>query len=188
MNRKDFLKNCACGLCTCAAAGLISPTGVSAAETTTKNDGRTQFIKQRFAKLIEILAGRLDEKTLNEILLELGRNCSSSIAWIKDYRGDLDGYFKQLKQRWNDDTTYNREKGVITIASPEMTDCACPLMSTRYTPKLACNCSLGWQQQTFETILGQKVRVELKESLLRGGKQCVFEIHVSDVLSARTPG
>jgi len=187
MNRKDFLKNCACGLCTCAAAGLISPATASAAETATKDDWKTPFLKQRFAKLLEILAGRLDEKTLNEILLELGRNCSSSIAWIKEYHGDPDGYFKRLKQRWNEDATCDREKGVITVASAERTDCGCPLMSNRYTPKLACNCSLGWQQQTFETILGGKVRVELKESLLRGGKRCIFEIHVNDVLSAKAP-
>ena len=31
MNRKEFLKNCACGLCTCAAVGLIAPESATAA-------------------------------------------------------------------------------------------------------------------------------------------------------------
>jgi hypothetical protein len=42
------------------------------------------------------------------------------------------------------------------------------------------NCSLGWQQHTWETLLQKKVSVDLKESVLRGGKRCVFEIHVSE--------
>jgi len=35
MNRKESLINCACGLCSCAAAGLIAPAiAASGAETT----------------------------------------------------------------------------------------------------------------------------------------------------------
>ena len=33
-------------------------------------------------------------------------------------------------------------------------------------------------KQTYETILGRKVDVELTESVLRGSKRCVFKIHV----------
>ena len=65
------------------------------------------------------------------------------------------------------------------MSSPERTDCFCPLISVaQNTPPVACQCSLGWQQHTWETLLQKKVRVELKESVLRGGKRCVFEIRV----------
>ena len=78
-----------------------------------------------------------------------------------------------------DNITYDWDKGVITMASDERTDCFCPLISRfNHTPKVACNCSLGWQKHTWETLLQKKVKVELKESVLRGGKRCVFEIHV----------
>jgi hypothetical protein len=40
------------------------------------------------------------------------------------------------------------------------------------------NCALGWQRHTWETLLQRPVKVELKESVLRGGRRCVFEIHV----------
>jgi predicted hydrocarbon binding protein len=43
---------------------------------------------------------------------------------------------------------------------------------------VACNCSLGWQKHTWETLLQKKVKVELTESVLRGGKRCVFKIHI----------
>jgi predicted hydrocarbon binding protein len=35
-----------------------------------------------------------------------------------------------------------------------------------------------WQKYTYETILGKKVDVALKESVLRGSKRCVFRVHV----------
>ena len=40
MNRKEFLKNCACGLCSCAAAGLIAPESAPAAEAKAPDDWR----------------------------------------------------------------------------------------------------------------------------------------------------
>jgi predicted ArsR family transcriptional regulator len=80
--------------------------------------------------------------------------------------------------------TYDREKGVITVVGPERGDCFCPLIDCKYTPKSACNCSLGWQQHVYETVLGKKVQVELKESVLRGGKRCVFVVRVSNAAPA----
>ena len=181
MNRKQFLKNCALGLCTCAAAGLPEPAGLSAAEPTKSEDWRLPFVKQRYARLLEILAARVDEKTLNEILVDLGAYCSAlGDDWRAKFRGDLEGFRRAVKQSAaGDNITYDRATGMITMASDERTDCFCPLISrSNQTPKVACNCSLGWQKHTWETLLQKKVRVELKESVLRGGKRCVFEIRI----------
>ena len=182
MNRKTFLKNCACGLCTCAAAGLIVPIAdASGAETEAPEDWRLKFVKERYAKLLEILSSRMDEKTLNETLFELGAYCSGlSDESKKKFHGDLEGFRKAVKQSTSgDNITYDWDKGVITMASDERTDCFCPLNSrVHHTPEVVCNCSLGWQKHTWETLLQKKVKVELQESVLRGGKRCVFEIHV----------
>ena len=156
---------------------------MAAAETAQPEDWRLPFVKKRYARLLEILSRRMDEPTLNETLRELGTGCSAfGDDTLKKVRGDLEGYARVVKQGVSGDSiTYDWEKGVITMASAERTDCFCPLISRlHHTPALACQCSLGWQQHTWETLLQQKVRVELKESVLRGGKRCVFEIHVSD--------
>ena len=58
MNRKEFLKNCACGLCTCAAAGLIAPESASGAETKAPENWRLPFVKERYAKPLCILSSR----------------------------------------------------------------------------------------------------------------------------------
>jgi hypothetical protein len=85
-----------------------------------------------------------------------------------------------------DDITFDWEKGVITMASGERTDCFCPLISRLHQKSaVACNCSLGWQKHTWETLLQKQVSVELKESVLRGDKRCVFEIRVLGPLPDR---
>jgi predicted hydrocarbon binding protein len=186
MNRTEFLKTCAGGLCAYAAICLPAAAGSTAAEPPKPEDWRFQFIKKRYAKLLENLAGRVDERTLNDILQQLGRYCASTLPLLQSHQGDIDGFIREFKQRANEDITYDREKGVITVVGPERGDCFCPLIDGRYTPKIACNCSLGWQQHVYESLLGKKVRVELTESVLRGGKRCVFEVHVSDNAAPRS--
>ncbi|HLP77895.1 MAG TPA: hypothetical protein VK327_13360 [Candidatus Paceibacterota bacterium] len=118
---------------------------------------------------------------MNEVLFDLGAYCSStSDAFLKKYRGDLEGFRQAAKQSGSkEEFTYDRDKGVITMVSEDRTDCFCPLISRlNNTPKAACNCSLGWQTHTWETLLQKKVKVELKETVLRGGKRCVFEIRI----------
>jgi hypothetical protein len=199
MNRKQFLKNCAGSLCCCFAAGGLAPAALSAAETNapgTNSPGkpistnsaeawRSKFVQRRYAKLIEILGGRMDEPALNEILRNLGNYCSGTDNRLQKFRGDFDGYQKYLNQSPSgDQVTFDRKQGVITMTGPERNDCWCPLISLRTnTPKVACNCSLGWQQHTWETVLGKPVKVELVESVLHGGKRCIFKIHVLEQLA-----
>lgn len=179
MDRKEFLKSCAGGLCACAAAGFVPVEEVSAAETAKKDDWRLPFVKRRYGKMLQVLSTKMDEKSLNDTLYQVGTHCSSlGDEWIKKYRGDFDGFCKSIKNGVSGDTvTYDREKGILTMASDERTECFCPLVGAD-TPNVVCNCSLGWQQHTWETFFQKKVKVELKESVLRGGKRCVFEIQV----------
>ena len=158
------------------------PAGSSAAETAPTEDWRLSFVRRRYAKLIEILSNRMDQPALIEVLRDLGTYCSTTDPKLQAYRGDFTGYRNHVKQTASgDDVTYDRERSIITMTSPERADCFCPLISLQNkTPAVVCNCSLGWQQRTWETVLGKKVRVELTESVLRGGKRCVFQIHVLD--------
>lgn len=161
---------------------MIPAASLSAADAKNTEDWRRRFVQRRYGKLLEILSRRMGQDTLKETLHELGSSCSSlGDESTKKYRGDLDGFAKSIKQGISGDTvTYDREKGILTMASDERTACFCPFYGAN-APELACNCSLGWQQHTWETFFQKKVTVDLKESVLRGGKRCVFEIHVSDV-------
>ncbi len=182
MDRKQFLTACAAGFCGCAAASLIPASSLSAAEPAAPEDWRLRFVKERYARMLQILSDRMAPNELSQTLRDLGTFCSSrGDQFITQHRGDFEGLAKAIKQGSSgDDVTWDREKGVITMTSPERTDCYCPLISRQQnTPPLVCECSLGWQQHTWETFLRKKVRVEMKETVLRGGKRCIFEIHVS---------
>ena len=180
MNRTEFLKTCAGGLCGCAAVSLLTPAKLPATEKPPAEDWRVQFVKQRYARLLENLGGRVSDQTLSEILQQQGRYCGSTAEMARKHEGDIDGFIQTITREWKQEITYDRAKGVITAAGPETKECFCPLIDTRYTPQSACNCSLGWTQFVYETVLGKKVQVALKESVLRGGKRCVFEIRVTD--------
>jgi len=179
MDRKDFLKNCAGAMCACVAANMISPATMNAAETAPADDWRLRFAKERYGKLLEILSNKMDEKALNETLHKMGECCSGfGDQWINSHRGDFEGLCKDIEKGPSGDTvTYDRDKSIIMMISPERTNCFCPL-NDKNTPKVVCNCSLGWQKHTWESFFQKKVKVELKESVLRGGKRCVFEIQI----------
>jgi hypothetical protein len=177
MNRTEFLRSCSGGLCACIVAPAVS---AGASEAAVPQDWRLRFVRQRYAKLVGILSTKMDPKALDGVLHELGAYCSSSDPRLTQYRGDLEGYCAHLKQTASgDDVAVDRERNIITVTSPERTDCFCPWISVEHqTPAVVCNCSLGWQQATWETVTGKRVQVELKESVLRGGKRCVFEVRV----------
>ena len=181
MDRKEFLRSCAGGLCACAVACVGTP--AEAAEAAKPEDWRPAFIKKRYAHLLEILSDKMGEGELDEILRAQGAYCSGQLSsMLEKYRGDVDGFGKFIKNSASGDfVTYDREKGVITMTTGERPECFCPLNSVAVkTPGVVCNCSLGWQKNTWETLLQKKVRVELKEAVLRGGKHCTFEIRILD--------
>jgi len=194
MNRRKMLKQ-ACGLdlCACAGPALLSeacqaadhPTNTAASTATATPPGDTlpklqwwlNHTQKQTARLWELLASRLDEKTRLEILEQLGRNCAANLKWAERYKGNPEGFFQFMNQKASEQITYDREKGVITVVTRER-DCDCRMANSKITPPIFCACSLGWQKYTYETILGKPVDAEVKESVLRGSKRCVFEVRV----------
>jgi hypothetical protein len=59
--------------------------------------------------------------------------------------------------------------------------CLCPLVETGPAGLSGtdCLCSVGYVQHMFETMAGHPVKVELRESLKRGGKGCKFKIDLA---------
>ena len=180
MDRKQFLKNCACGFCSCTAIGFLSPVQSIADEPEQKEDWRFPFIKKRYAKLYEILSEKVCEEDLSEIFMQLGAFCASNLELIKDYQGNIDGFINEFENRSGEKIEYDREKGIIKVIGLERGGCFCPLVDQALISKKVCDCSLGWQQYTYETLLGKKVKVELLESVLNGSTRCVFQIQIAE--------
>ena len=177
MDRKEFLHTCAGGLCACAAACLTAPTETLAAEAAKQEDWRVPFVKQRYAKLLNVLSQKVDEPTLSGALQEMGAFCASqSEERARKFRGDIEGYCKSFKED-SMDVRYDKVRKVITSTYSPGADCTCAFNSlANKTPGVECECSVGWVRHTFGIVLEREPKVELKEAVLRGGKVCKFEI------------
>jgi hypothetical protein len=175
MDRKEFLKGCATGLCACAAACI--PVAAGAAEAAKPEDWRLPFVKQRYAKLLEILSQRMGNEGASGALQELGSFCASQRDEITNkFRGNVDGFRKFLGENGST-ASYDAERGVYTLVYDPGSACPCSFAGeVGKTPSVMCDCSVGWARHTWEIVLEREPKVELKETFLRGGKVCKFEI------------
>jgi hypothetical protein len=59
--------------------------------------------------------------------------------------------------------------------------CLCPLVESKPAGLSAtyCHCSVGYIQEIFSRKFGQPVKVDLLDSVLRGGKRCKFKIELA---------
>ncbi len=61
--------------------------------------------------------------------------------------------------------------------------CMCPVVETgpeELSPSY-CYCSTGYVKESFSRALGKPVKVELLDSLKKGGKDCIFRIEVLNI-------
>lgn len=61
--------------------------------------------------------------------------------------------------------------------------CMCPIVETgpEGLSPTYCYCSTGYVKESFNRALGKPVKVELLDSLKRGGKDCIFKIEVLNI-------
>jgi len=132
--------------------------------------------QDRFAKLVHILGGHLDEAARSKVFNSLGRECASNYRGLTEkYRNNVRGFLNEAQEKWVEQAEYDEATGTIRIVDKGKS-CTCPLVKVGTTPPEFCNCTLGWQEATYSILLGKPVKAEIEESILRGGKRCVFRI------------
>jgi len=179
MKRRELLRvTCGAGLCPCAVAPAAAEAADDAQSAELKRlTSRLGQARSQFAKMLELLESAVDEKGRKEICEQLGRNCARSSGLPAKYKANPDGFIELMKG-YGETIRYDRDEGTISVASSER-DCVCGLVDKKITPPYFCDCSVGWQKEIYESALGKPVNVVIKESVLRGGKRCVFEIRVA---------
>ncbi len=95
---------------------------------------------------------------------------------LEPYLGKAEEFFDFLRGKWNWIVTMDPE-GKRIIADENKEQCICPLIRAGavHTPNL-CNCSEGFAERMFSKVLERPVKARVIESVLRGGKHCVYEI------------
>jgi len=184
MNRNDFIKKCGAGLCGCGVLSLLTPLAARAEDTAAAAvPADVELLKQqlegareRFAKLLDVMGEQLDDASRGKILQSLGSQCSQPYGpFFNKYRGDLQGFLDKIKTAWVERTEYDEKTGILRVIG-KPAPCACPLVKAGRTPVEFCDCSRGWTQAAFATVLGRPVSVEIEESVLRGGSRCSFRV------------
>ena len=186
MDRKEFLKSaCGIGVCGCALNLVGASSLLYAAEPAAQpnaqpsaEDQRLAFAQYQTAKLVGFMAADAPAGACKWILEKTGRECAKLGQLGARLKGDPERYFATAKKAWGTEFAWDKEKGIITVAVAEG-DCGCPMVEKTLTPAVWCNCSVGYQKESFEAIFGRPVQVSLKESKLSGSKRCVFEVKLS---------
>ncbi|MGD2033449.1 MAG: hypothetical protein PVF73_00215 [Bacteroidales bacterium] len=182
MRRKDFIKKLSgCGICSCAGIPLIFSNEAEDEDkgfSATKDcEWKKNFTQKRFNWLLQILEEELEDTEYRDIIRLLGKRCAQSIEFLaKENRGDPEGYFRRVNEMWGEVFEYDRQNQVIHL-NTNLKECPCPNVNTD-TPGSYCECSLGWQKFMFETVFEKPVEVRHKETILRGGNTCRFEISI----------
>jgi hypothetical protein len=141
-----------------------------------------KFVENWLADLLDSMDKNLDRKTQEKIVGNCGKACFNRHQFKKDIAingsGDLDKLIESYSKNfeiWKDGQTVHIRYGEVSKA------CYCPAANYR-TPKpddIHCECTRATHQTIFETALGKPFRVDIAESLRRGGKTCHFIVHLS---------
>ena len=180
MKRNEFLKSaCSLGMCSCAGISLLSSETLAGSSDDAKkeSDWRIGFIQKRFAKMIAGIDAAVDQETKTKILENLGRACAKeNAASFEKFKGDPESFLRELEKIWAERTEYDKETKTMKVVGKKQESCFCPFVDKTITPKDFCNCSIGFNKESFETVLGQPVDIKIEESILRGGERCSFLI------------
>ncbi len=178
MKREEFLKTAAlCGVCACA--GMPSPEAEAVKQNPELKDlqRRIAFVHPRFAKLIGMLENDLSSEELKRLLEKLGRECSREFAPIyAKYRGDLEGFLNMCRKDWKMNCEHDPVRKRVVTYGEKTGRCFCPFVDQARMSPAFCECSLGWQMETFSAVIGKPVRAKILSSVLRGGRSCDFAV------------
>ncbi len=192
MNRKKFLATivcCGAGAAACAAipcCGFANQTEIAANPDKTAQDERSKFTDAWMKRLMAVIDSQLAPSARDHFMESIGRSCYISQHGPRPATvspGSLDRLIGSLK-KWAGAEGIRREGNIIQLTyGPSGADkrhCLCPMVeniSAGLSPTY-CHCSIGYVKEMFEHATGKSTRVELTESLKRGGKACRFRIQV----------
>jgi hypothetical protein len=191
MERKEFLCRTlqlslgSCGLAALApAAALGSEDGEPNAPPDESTIARMErdFVRNWISDLLDTAEESLPREAVVRLMEGCGRGCfrrhEFKRAIAEKGKGDLD----RLLQAYKTNFEVWREGNDVHVRYGETSkSCYCPVVRTR-EPRpndVHCECTRSTHQSIFETALGRPIRVEVKESLRRGGKTCHFVAHLA---------
>ena len=189
MNRKEYLEtSLKLGLCSCAflfsGASKIVPAQIARSTTDDeleKVKAEKEFIQNWLTDLLDTMSKELDLNTQVKMYEGTGRGCYNRYTFKQDIAADGKGDVDKLLEAYKRNFEVWREGDMVHIRYGERSaQCYCP--AAKFKPAkpgdLHCECTRTTHQTIFETALGRPIRIEVLESLRRGGQTCHFLVHL----------
>jgi hypothetical protein len=181
MERREYLKSMGMG---CCAAGLFLFNSPNAGAMNLPDDDELKAVKQEkefiqnwMIDLFNTMDEVLDYETKAKLMAGCGKGCFDRHKFKQDIaekgKGNLDNLIQAYKQNfeiWKEDDKIHIRYG------KESKGCYCPAARFR-KPKendVHCECTKNTHKTVFETALGKPVKIEILETVRRGGKTCHF--------------
>jgi hypothetical protein len=192
MNRSEFIRTSCRLLGVSATAGLLSrvpsarafeapadtaDTAKQLADEKNEND----FTNHWLTDLFETIDHEVDGPTKIKLLEGCGRGCYRRHSFKQDIAREGQGSVEKLITAYRKYFEAWREGDLVHIRYGEVSPgCYCP--AAKHRPALPndlhCECTRMSHQTIFETALGRPVKLEIVESVRRGGKTCHLVAHV----------
>jgi len=189
MNRKDFLRHSMkFGLGTSLvvlnqAAGRPLEAGPTPEEEALRVKREKEFVENWLTDLLNTMGEELDEKTQIKLIEGCGRGCyrrhefKQNIA--KEGKGDLEKLMAAYRKIFG---SVRKEGNAVHIRfNSKEHGCFCPVLRERPSKlnSLHCHCHKGTHEAIFQAALGRPHKVEIMESVRRGGEICHFRISLA---------
>lgn len=139
------------------------------------------FILNWVNDLMDTMDKVLDEETYVKLIEGCGRGCYNRHQFKKDISIAAEGDLEKLLTAYKKNFEVWKEGDTVHIRYGEKSPgCYCPVLKnhTYNTKGLHCNCTKATHQAIFENALGRPFKVDILESVRRGGQTCHFLVHV----------
>lgn len=146
-------------------------------------DESTQIYFNQWFKEFMLSISHLDDKTREEILKPCGIGCAKALMLnkfkeVKNKSKNLESFIKNINEVMGEGElfTYVNEN-LIRVVYPK---CFCPLVDNNFVSSSnLCNCSKEWLHTNFSAALEKAVEIEQVVTVLSGGKECRFNINIT---------
>jgi hypothetical protein len=190
MERKEFLcRTLQMGLGSCGLAALSS--AASAAEDATRKAppdelararNEAEFVRNWISDLLDTAEESLPRETLVRLMEGCGRGCFRRHEFKRAIADEGKGGVERLIEAYRKNFEIWRDGNDVHVRYGETSKaCYCPVVRTRQPRPndVHCECTRSTHQSIFQTALGRPVRVDVKETLRRGGRTCHFIAHLA---------
>ena len=139
------------------------------------------FILNWVNDLMDTMDKVLDEETYIKLIEGCGRGCYNRHQFKKDISIAAQGDLEKLLIAYKKNFEVWKEGDTVHIRYGEKSPgCYCPVLKnqTYNTKGMHCNCTKATHQAIFENALGRPFKVDILESIRRGGQTCHFLVHL----------